>query len=151
MPFPVICLIYVAGVALLFAELFVPGGVIGFLGTAVLVTSIVFAFRDHPPLFGVALSAISLVMIPSMIVWGLRRISLDASQNVEDGYTSVEEGLDELLGKEGETVTVLRPSGIAKIEGRRVDVTSENMAVEKNVAVKVVRVEGNQVIVRPIT
>jgi membrane-bound serine protease (ClpP class) len=53
-----------------------------------------------------------------------------------------------LLGKQGMTHTTLRPSGIAMIEGRRVDVVTEGVVLDAGVPVEVVKVEGNRVVVR---
>ncbi len=147
MAFGLICLIYVLGLALLSIELFVPGGILGFIGTAILISAIVLAFMYHPAGYGLVLIAITLIIVPAAIIWWLRRVSLDESQKVEDGYTSADDTLEELLGKEGETITLLRPCGVAKIAGRRVDVTAENLVIQANTPIKVVKVEGNRVVV----
>lgn len=150
MPFGIICLIFVTGLALLFAELFVPGAVIGILGTVAVVAGVVLAFMHHPPIYGFSLVFITMIVVPVGIVWWLRQISLSSSQNIEDGYTSADESLDQLIGKEGVTLTLLRPSGMAKIDGKRVDVTSENIVIQKDIKIKVVKVESNRVIVCPL-
>ncbi|NUM33492.1 MAG: hypothetical protein HUU50_03045 [Candidatus Brocadiae bacterium] len=147
MAFGLICLIFVAGLAILFIELFVPGAILGFIGAAILISSIVLAFLHHPPAYGLVLIVITLIVVPSAIIWWLRKVSLGESQKVEDGYTSADETLEALLGKEGETITLLRPCGLAKIAGRRVDVTAENLVIQPNTPIKVVKVEGNRVVV----
>jgi membrane-bound serine protease (ClpP class) len=53
----------------------------------------------------------------------------------------------ELLGRSGVTETVLRPSGTAIIDGRRVDVRSDGPLIEKGVAIKVVSADGMSVVV----
>jgi membrane-bound serine protease (ClpP class) len=53
-----------------------------------------------------------------------------------------------LLGHSGTALTVLRPAGTAKIEGRRVDVIAEGNFIEAGAPITVVRVEGNRVTVR---
>ena len=150
MAFGIICLIYVIGLAIIAAELFVPGTFLGFVGSGLIITSIVLAFYHHPPLYGISLVFITSIVVPAMMIWWLGKVSLTSSQSVEDGYISTDESLEELLGKEGITLTLLRPTGIAKIGNRRVDVTSEHIAVPKDVTVKVVKVEGNRVIVKPL-
>ena len=54
----------------------------------------------------------------------------------------------ELAGKEGITMTACRPAGVARIGASRVDVVAEGTMIDANRPVKVLRVEGNRVIVR---
>ena len=150
MAFGLICLIYIIGLAIIFAELFVPGSFLGFIGAAVMITSMALAFYHHPPLYGLCLVFITLIVVPTMLIWWLHRVSLDSSQNIEEGYTSADESLEALKDKEGVSLTILRPSGMAKIDGRRVDVTTETIVVEANTPIQVVKIEGNRVVVRPI-
>ena len=56
----------------------------------------------------------------------------------------------ELLHQSGTAATQLRPSGAALINGRRVDVVSEGVLIEKGTPIRVVGVEGMRVIVRAI-
>jgi membrane-bound serine protease (ClpP class) len=53
-----------------------------------------------------------------------------------------------LLGKTGETLTMLRPAGTARIDGRRYDVLAEGSFIEPHASIVVVRVEGNNLVVR---
>lgn len=56
-----------------------------------------------------------------------------------------------LLGKQGETLTPLRPAGTALIDSERYDVVSEGGFVDPNMPVEVVKVEGTRVVVREIS
>ena len=150
MAFGLLCLAYIIGILLIIVELFVPGGILGFIGSAVVITSIVFTFIHHPPLYGVSLVFLTLIIIPCLLIWWLRKISLNSSQNLEDGYLSTDETLEELIGQEGKSLTILRPTGTAKIANRRVDVTTENTVVPANTAIKVIKVVGYKVIVKVI-
>ena len=147
MAFGLICLIYVVALAILFAELFVPGSFLGFIGTGLLIASIVLAFYYHSPAYGISLVFITSIVVPAMIIWWLRRITLSSSQNVEDGFVSGDESLESLVGKQGISITLLRPSGMAKIENRRVDVTAENVLIPANTPIQVTKVDSNRVIV----
>lgn len=151
MQFEIICLIYIAGLVILFTEVFVPGGIVGVIGSIIIVSSIYFAFTDlDSPIYGFSLILISIIVIPMIISWGLKRAVLDDQQSVEAGYVSSQDGIEKLLHKEGVTSSMLRPSGIAIIEKKRYDVVSEGNVVEKDTPVKVVKVEANQIFVRPI-
>jgi membrane-bound serine protease (ClpP class) len=52
-------------------------------------------------------------------------------------------------GKVGVTLTPLRPSGAAEIDGRRVDVVTDGVFIEAGAPVRVVAVQGARVVVAP--
>ena len=58
-----------------------------------------------------------------------------------------EEGLEALVGQTGVARMDLRPSGFATIDGRRVDVVTRGEVIPKDTAIKVIRIELNQVVV----
>ncbi|NLM16903.1 MAG: hypothetical protein GX221_04230 [Candidatus Riflebacteria bacterium] len=55
-----------------------------------------------------------------------------------------------LIGKEGKTITVLKPTGTAMIDGKRTTVLARGMFVEPNVNVVVTGVQGVDVLVKPL-
>jgi membrane-bound serine protease (ClpP class) len=54
----------------------------------------------------------------------------------------------ELVNCTGVTITQLRPSGTAFINGKRVDVVTEGALIEQGASIRVVAVEGLRVVVR---
>jgi membrane-bound serine protease (ClpP class) len=56
----------------------------------------------------------------------------------------------ELLDQTGTALTNLRPSGMAIIDGKRVDVVTEGALIERGTPVRVVAVEGMRVVVRAV-
>jgi len=64
-----------------------------------------------------------------------------------DGTTH-EGGYEELLGQDGTAETTLRPSGKARIVGRKWDVLAESGMIDKGTPVKVVKIEGTRIVVR---
>ena len=56
-------------------------------------------------------------------------------------------GQEKLVGKDGITVTNLRPSGKALIAGEKLDVVSRGEYIEKNSEISVHAVSGNQIVV----
>ena len=102
---------------------------------------------------------LALVLIPTIIGFGLKfmprtgwgRSLVRENPKFEDvTATGVESDLEGLVGKDGMTVTRCRPSGMAEVDGRRVDVVAEGMMIDVNRPVEVIGVEGNRVIVRRI-
>jgi len=56
--------------------------------------------------------------------------------------------LKDLVGRTGRTMSMCRPAGTAEFDGERYDVVSEGLTILIDRPVKVLRVEGNRVIVR---
>jgi len=67
-----------------------------------------------------------------------------------EGAQSSTNASAELVGREGVAQTVLRPSGMAVIDGKRLDVAAESGMIGAGAPIKVVAVDGTQVIVRQI-
>ena len=56
----------------------------------------------------------------------------------------------ELVACTGVTITQLRPSGTAFINGKRTDVVTEGGLIDRGASIKVVAVEGLRVVVREV-
>jgi len=54
---------------------------------------------------------------------------------------------EDLVGKTGIAISTLRPAGIAEIDGKRIDVTTDGTFIQKGEAIKVVKAEGIHIIV----
>ncbi|MBU5466436.1 nodulation protein NfeD [Virgibacillus sp. MSJ-26] len=148
-------ILLIIGIILIIIEFFVAGGIIGLLGVGAVLTSLFLsgASITHMSLSIAIALIVAIVMAVILFKWiGMdrgvfRHIVLRDSATTEQGYVSSENKL-ELIGLEGKTVTPLRPSGTAEINGERVDVVSEGGFIEVNQKVKVVKVEGVRVVVR---
>lgn len=151
-----VMILFVLGLILLFLEIFViPGfGVVGILGLLSVFGSI---FLSYGSLYTALLSimiAVILTVIFLVIFWKRfkksntwRRFVLTTREDKEEGYTGTG-SYRELDGKEGVTLSLLRPVGIAQIDGERYDVVSEIGFIPVNTEIKVVKVEGNRIVVR---
>ena len=56
-----------------------------------------------------------------------------------------------MLGAEGVAETELRPSGIARLNGRRSDVVADGEFIPQGTRVRVIEVSGNRIVVVPAT
>ena len=74
---------------------------------------------------------------------------LHESESSEEGFLSSSD-MSVFLGREGETRTALRPSGIAEFDGVRLNVVSDGVFIAQGVRVKIVRVDGNRILVHTI-
>jgi membrane-bound serine protease (ClpP class) len=145
-----------AGFVFIAAEIFVPGAILGIMGTASLFGAMLVGFV----VFGLAGGFISAILL---LVGGTIFLSLWVKYCPksffgkwftlqEDGREnkSFDDRTNELLGKTGVAQTDLRPAGIVVIDQRKVDVVSEAGFINKGTTVKVIHVAGYRVVVRPI-
>jgi membrane-bound serine protease (ClpP class) len=141
-----VVVLYLAGLGMVVAEAMMPGVVMGLVGAGALVTSIVFGFRHHWAL-GSGQILLAVLVAPAAFYLGVRRLQL---RSTLAGGVSFSEDYAPYLGKEGESHTELRPAGIVLIEGKKVDVVTAGEMVDKGKRVRVVKVEGNRVVVRAL-
>ena len=146
-------LLQLAGVVVIIAEVIIPsGGVLAILSLGLFGYSLYMVFQTISPSIGFIFLCADAVLIPITIVIGLKLlakspVSLKTSLSSKDGVTSQSPTLDTYTGSSGIAVTDLRPSGIALIQGKRVDVVTRGEYLEKNSPITVDTVTGNQIIV----
>jgi membrane-bound serine protease (ClpP class) len=141
-----------AGIALLFLEMFLPGMIAGIIGGILLISAVYVAYCD----VGIEAGNITLVAAAAITAalwwwWAAkfrqtefgRRMTLTAS----DTGTSQADGLAQLAGQTGTTITPLRPSGTILVAGRRVDAITGGEFIEHGTCVRIIRAEGSAVIV----
>ncbi len=156
-----------AAFGILLLELLVPsGGLLGLLSGVAIIGSITAFFRYDTTFGFVALLGYA-ILTPIVIVFGFklwiqsplaRRLVLGGDEghpDAEGAPDSAEQTrragraqLRELIGAEGVTITALRPVGIVKINGQRVDAMAESGILEANTPVVVADVYDNQIKVR---
>ncbi len=145
-----IIVLFIIGLIAVFAEILLPGMIIGICGALCVAGSIYFAYQAGEKTLGNVLLVTSILSIPVFVIlWYRMTVRVFSITASELGF-SAPGGFDDLMGKEGVTVTPLHPSGIAMIDGRRVDVLSRGEMVSSSTKIKVIEVKGNKVVVKPI-
>ena len=153
-----VLLLFIVAVVFIYIELFLPGGVFGLAGVIAFVASIGLAFQQYGPTWGFTIAAAELLAATILILIGLKRFPQSRAGNLlilrrsldkEDGFSGTKNS-EEYVGAEGETVTRLRPAGIARIDSERMDVVTEGSFIDKGMKVKVVAVEGVRIVVREV-
>lgn len=148
---PVVLLLI--GIGLFFLEAVVPSfGLATIFGIASVVASVVLAFQVSI-VMGIVFSVLAVLSIPAAVVFFfyiVKRTSIVHSSD-EAEYEAPNRRAAGLVGKEGTAVSDLRPTGIARIEGRRMDVVAESSFVEQGSRIKVDRVDGIKIVVREVT
>jgi membrane-bound serine protease (ClpP class) len=122
-----------------------PGAIMGLFGAAAVVGGIWIALQ-HNTALGIGEIGLAVVLIPTFIVWGIRRMQLKAT--IKD--PEPEEDLSVLVGKMGEVLTDLKPSGTVLLEGERRTASSMGKFLDKGTKVSVVKVEGKNIFVRAV-
>ncbi|MFO0984958.1 MAG: NfeD family protein [Planctomycetota bacterium] len=150
LPFALLAL----GLFLLVCEVFFPSlGLLGTLAAAAIVGGGFVAYHESV-LFGYV--ALAFVLVPAVLGIAFkyfpqtpfgRKFTLRGTSFAKDEARAAERGLGELIGQEGIVETTLRPAGIAVIGERRVDVVSRGKHIDSGARVRVIKVEGNRVIV----
>lgn len=154
----IICV--VVGIILLIVEAFMPGfGIPGVSGIVLLIAAVYMTWTDYGSLAGLGVTVAILALAGISVSLALKSASsgrLSRSSLILQGTSSKEEGYkasdnkEMLMGNQGITQTVLRPSGIADLNGQRLNVVSRGEFIDKNVAIQVVEVEGARIVVEKI-
>lgn len=141
---------FVVGLVLIFAEILLPGAIMGILGFGLVVGAIYVGLKESRGL-GVTLLVLGTLTVPVFVALWYHVLSkkFAVRSTLKDAFSAAS-GLDELIGKEGVAITSLRPAGAAEVGGKRVDVVTDGEMIDKGTRVEVVEVEGNRVVVRPV-
>lgn len=149
--------LFIIGIIMLILEFFVPGGIVGLIGGALMIIALLFSgesvtYMAYSLLIALFISILGMVVLVKFFGKNLHvfsKIVLKDATTTEEGYVSNVNRI-ELLGKRGKTVTPLRPAGTVFIDKERIDVVSEGNYIDSNVEVEVVQVEGSRIVVREI-
>ena len=139
------------GLILLFAEILLPGMVLGALALLSIGGSVAAAYMNTD--YGHIFLVIALLSIIGFTLWFVLIFPKTRFANKLASPTAVGDlNIDHLslLERQGEAYTDLRPSGKANIDDKRFDVVTEGVFLEKGDPVRVVAVEGQRIVVRKI-
>lgn len=144
----------IVGYVLMVVEMYVPGfGLPGISGIILMTIGIV--AMEPTPLQALLLVLVSVLLLGIAFSVAMRSISkgrLSRSRLVlNDALNGKKEDdgddLSYFIGKHGQTHTALRPAGIAEFDGVKLNVVSDGDFVGAHRPVRVVRVEGNRIVV----
>ncbi|GIN70978.1 hypothetical protein J14TS2_14530 [Bacillus sp. J14TS2] len=150
-------ILFILGIILIVAEFFLPGGIAGLLGAVAIIGSIIMAGQNTVymaisviiALFLAAVAIIIMIKVLGKRMKFFKKLILTDSTNTESGYVSNVNRLD-LIGREGTTLTDLRPSGTVVVDDERIDVVAEGSYIEAKTKVKIIKAEGSRIVVREI-
>ncbi|MEF9934285.1 NfeD family protein [Clostridium sp.] len=149
--------LFLLGVILMIIEINIIGfGAAGIGG--VILTSVGIVMSAETLKMGLVLMICSWVVIGIgvflLLKYGLnkgpfKKVINSMNQDGEE-YISYNSSLNSLLGKEGVTVTKLRPSGEVNVDNEIYQMQSISRFIDKNKTVTVIKVEGNNIFVREV-
>lgn len=153
-----------AALLLLLLEVFIPSMGVLFVTAVVVALAGVVTLFTYDAVWGLAGLLAVLVLGPMIGYFGLniwkntaigrRMIGSKTEAEIEEAKQAEMRERDRMLalvGTEGEALTDLRPVGVARFEGKKLDVTSELGLIPKGSRVKITAVEGALIKVRQVT
>ena len=153
MPTIIWSLILLVFALLLFVlEIMNPGfGLPGIAGIVLLVVDVLITARTVQEALIYGLIAAVIVLI--FLIIGARLVSRGKMPkslilDQEEGEYRSSDDLSALVGTTGKTLTVLRPAGLAELDGRRLDVVTRGEFLEKDSKVEVLEAAGGRLVVR---
>lgn len=141
------------GILVIIVEVIVPtGGILAIFSTGLIGGSLYLVFTKASSTAGYLFVVADVIVIPLSVFIGFKLLAkspaaLKRSLSKEDGVQSQSPELEMYMGLEGIAATDLRPSGVAVIDGKRLDVVSRGEYLERSSNVVVIAVTGNQIIV----
>lgn len=158
-PIFIVILLFVVGISILLAEVFIPsGGLLGFVGISFLIYGIYRAYGDISENAGHLSLLAAIILLPSLAFlavktfhrtpWGKKLAPANPVVRLED-FAPQYETLKDYIGQTGKTVTPLRPVGICMFDGRRVSSVAESGMIADNMEVEAIGIRGNELEVRP--
>ena len=153
------CLVLsILGIAFLIAELFMPGfGVSGICGVLCLIAVCVIQFMTAEPLTAILVTAVLGAILIAMVVVFMKslkkgllfRSPIVLKDRIEAEAVKPSSGsLEHLIGRTGKTLTPLRPSGIAVIDGQRYSVETQATFIDRDSEITVLKVDGTKITVQ---
>jgi membrane-bound serine protease (ClpP class) len=146
----------VVGLMLIAIDFYLPSFVLGTCGVLLMIVATVICGMHHS-------LTTTLVLVCAEIVAGFVAAWLSITyfpktkygqklilNKTLEGAQSSQNASRDLVGCEGVAQTMLRPSGTALINGKRLDVLAESAMIAPGSTIRVVSVEGTNIVVRKI-
>lgn len=137
------------------AEIFVPDGILGTFGALALLGAVIIGYRAFPGYGTYIAFAVFFALAIALVAWIkiFPGSPIGRAMTVSTSLASAKASSSDIsnfVGETGEATSDLRPAGYASIKGKRVDVVTRGEMISAGTQVRVVKVEGNRVIVTAI-
>ena len=147
----VLCLLL--GMALIVVEVFIPGfGLPGIGGIVLVGAGVVWIGMHFGALTAVGVLLVIIAVMAVLVSWVLRQAAQGKGHSElflqESDALGEQEDMQVLVGRCGNTTSVLRPAGIGDFDGVRLNVVTEGGYIEKGKPIEIIRVDGARIVVR---
>lgn len=142
------------GLVMVFFEFYLPGGIMGVIGGALLIGAvIVFAMYSPHPFLSLGFGVVVTVLFVFLVKFALSRIRHSRPEssiylNTDQEGTKASTFEEEMIGKRGVALTALRPSGHIEIDEKRYQAVSRMGYIKPGEEVEVIRGEGGHLVVQ---
>jgi membrane-bound ClpP family serine protease len=149
-----IVLLFSLGLVLLFFEVFIPGGVLGVLGGLLMLAGCGLAFAEFGTNGGAAATALAVVLVGLTLyieLFVLPKTSLGRKLFLERAIGARSQPpparSEEIVGRTGETLTTLAPSGYVLVDGKKYEAASQSGLLPRGSSVKVTGLDNFRLLV----
>lgn len=145
----------VLGLALLFIEIFVPGGILGILGSISILVACIYSYQEFGLETALTTFGISAVLISILLIIQFKYIipktkigkKLVNENAIEEKNQYLPENADNFIGKQGITLTALSPTGLIECEEEQFEAFSQDGFIVKGKPVQIVSHDNFRLIV----
>ena len=149
-------LLLIAALGLIVAELYLPShGILACCAGLFAIAAVVMAYIASP-IVGMLCALAVIIVTPVVFVWAVKiypRTPMGRKMVLQQPALPVDparERMALLIGRQGTTMTMLRPAGAIDIDGQRIDCMSEAEVIPAGTPVEVIRITGGRVIVKSL-
>jgi len=143
----------VFGFVLIVIEIFItPGFIVGVIGVAIVALGIGFTYKEFGTENGNITLAVSSFLMVSGILFAFKQ-GVWSRLAIKDEITAKAANLNNdsvHLGDRGVALSSLRPSGMAMINGQKIEVHSESEMLSTNDEIEVIKKINNRIIVKKV-
>ncbi len=139
---------------LFFFEIFVPGGILAILGGILMLTACVMAYIDHGALSAMVVFFIAMGLSIGMLILELKILPKTRLgeklflRTAVEGSSNIPQTEENIIGKSGESLTTMAPTGKILVEGIEYEATSKSGMLEKGTPVEVINYDDYKVVVK---
>lgn len=146
------------GLALIIAEVFVPGGVLGVIGFILLILASVSAYKSYDATWAIGLFFINLFLAAVLVITTFKLLwktpyakSMFLTGAVQGDSIGGRDDFHNLLGKQGKSLTRMSPTGVIEIGGKQYDAVSQSGLIAAKQTIEVVEDNRFRILVREVS
>ena len=159
-PTAAVILLFAAGLFVLIAEIFIPShGILCIAGLGFLAYAVYRAYVDISITAGHVSVAATVISLPTLALiavktfhrtpWGRKIAPANPTVRPEE-FAPQHEALKQYVGREGRTITPLRPVGSCMFDGERINCVAETGMIDDGTEIEVVGIRGRELEVRAL-